>query len=148
MSNTEGDARAPATLSSHPSARARGRPDRLIFVYDGDSGLAAMLLDVVKKAAGREECALCEITYGPLGKRNAWRACEARLGLIVDELHRDELPQTWGISRRDLPCVLGRTGASMPFVLVTRDEIIACAGDVRSLEERLAAALSDLHGKR
>lgn len=45
------------------------QPDRVILVYDGDSGVRAMLMDVLEKATGREECALCEITYGPLGKR-------------------------------------------------------------------------------
>jgi hypothetical protein len=49
-----------------------------------------MLADVVKKAFGREDCAPCEITYSPLGKRQAWQGCEARLGMPVRELHRDE----------------------------------------------------------
>lgn len=47
---------------------------RLILVYDANGGLAAMLVDVVKKALGREDCALCEITYSPLGKRQSWQA--------------------------------------------------------------------------
>lgn len=123
------------------SAPAR-RPDRLILVYDGESGLVTMILDVVKKAAGREECPLCEITYGPLGKRGAWLACEARLGVVVDELHRDRIPDTWEISRADLPCILGRVGAQRPFVVVAREEIVACSGSVVALEAKLAAALS------
>jgi hypothetical protein len=117
-------------------------PDRLILVYDGDSGLGAMLLDVLKKAVGKEECALCEITYGPLGKRSAWRQCEARLGVIVDELHRDQLPADWGVSRAALPCVLGRVREERPFVLLTRDEISTCGGRVAILESRLLSALS------
>lgn len=56
-----------------PDQVASPPPDRLILVYDADSGLGAMLLDVVKKAVGREDCPLCEITYGPLGKRSTWR---------------------------------------------------------------------------
>jgi hypothetical protein len=114
----------------------------VILVYDGDSGLAAMLLDVVKKTAGREECALCEITNSPLGKRSAWRQCEVRLGLIVDELHRNQLPADWGISRGSLPCVLGRRREELPVVLITRDEISACRGSVELLESRLRSALS------
>jgi hypothetical protein len=112
------------------------------LVYDGDSGLGAMLLDVVKKAVGREECALCEITHGPLGKRGAWRACEARLRVIVDELHRDQLPVTWGVSRSDLPCILGRAGTERPYVVVPREEITSCRGRVGALEAKVVAALS------
>jgi hypothetical protein len=127
-----------------PSRQAR--PNRVVLVYDGDSGLRAMLVDVVKKSVGREECALCEITYGPLGKRGAWKTCEARLGTIVDEMHRDQLPDEWGIARSELPCVLGRTGTERPFVLLSREEIVACAGSVDELEHRVLAALSRHEG--
>lgn len=131
----------PASLAL-PKKGASPPPDRLILVYDGDSGLRAMLLDVVKKAVGKEECALCEITYGPLGKRRAWRQREARLGVIVDELHRDQLPADWGVLRAALPCVLGRVREERPFVLLSRDEISTCGGSVAALEGRLLTALS------
>jgi hypothetical protein len=114
--------------------------DSLMLVYDADAGLGAMLLDVVKKAVGREDCALCEITYSPLGKRRAWKACQARLGLEVRELHRNELPPRW---RGDLPCVLARAGAGDPFILVRRDEIAACGGSPEALEGRIRKALAD-----
>jgi hypothetical protein len=115
--------------------------NRIILVYNGDSGLGAMLLDVVKKAVGREDCALCEITYSPIGKRQAWAACEARLGIPVETKHRDDLPASWGISRTELPCILGRTGDDTPFVLLNRTEIAACQGSVEALERRLRSAL-------
>jgi hypothetical protein len=118
------------------------RIDRVILVYNADSGLAAMLLDVIKKAAGREDCALCEITHSPVGKRRDWAACERRLEIAVEELHRDQLPRDWGISRSELPCVLGRSGDNRPAVLLTRAEIEACRGSVAELERRLRAALT------
>lgn len=117
------------------------RPDTVILVYNGDSGLAAMLLDVVKKAVGREECALCEIVYSPLGKRRAWSACEARLGVAVKELHRDELPVEWNISQAQLPCILARSAEAAPTMLLTCDEIAACIGSVEALELRVRGAL-------
>lgn len=118
-----------------------GRPDRVILVYDGDSGVRAMLLDVVKKVVGREDCALCEITYSPVGKRPAWRACERRLGVVVEELHRDRVPAAWRLTAADLPCVLARVGDSIPVVAVTRDEIIACRGSMDALERRIAQSI-------
>src|SRR5579859_783295 len=104
--------------------------NRVILVYNGDSGLAAMLLDAAKKAAGREDCALCEITYSPIGKRRDWVACERRLDVAVEELHRDRLPREWGIARTELPCVLGRAGDERPFRLLGRADITACRGSV------------------
>jgi hypothetical protein len=118
------------------------RPDRLILVYAGDSGVRAMLLDVVKKAVGREECALCEITHSAVGKRGEWAACELRLGIAVDQLHRDELPASWKIDPAELPCILARRGEDVPRVLVSRDEIAACKGRVEDLEHRIVDALA------
>lgn len=117
--------------------------DRIILVYNADSGVAAMLLDAVKKLAGREDCALCEITHSPVGKRASWSACAARLGVPVDELHRDELPADWGVARGALPCILGRVGQERPFVLVSRADLDACDGRVDALEQRLRAALAE-----
>ena len=120
------------------------RPDRLILVYDADSGVRAMLADVLKKLVGREECALCEITYGAAGKRRAWAACEKRLRLIVDELHRDRIPHEWKLTRSDLPCILARRGAAKPFVLLTRREIADCGGSAEQLEQGIVDALQTL----
>jgi hypothetical protein len=119
-----------------------GPIDRIILVYNGDSGLGAMLLDVLKKAAGRDDCALCAITYSPVGKRRAWTACASRLGIPVEELHRDELPPAWGITRAQLPCVLGRVGEAQPFVLLTRTEIEGLGRSVEGLERQLRMALA------
>jgi hypothetical protein len=120
-----------------------GRPEnRIILVYDADSGLRAMLLDVVKKAAGKEDCALCEITYSPLGKREAWRRCEKSFGMRVEELHRDQLPPAWGISRGQLPCILLRGLDGPPIMLVSKDAISACRGSVEALERAVRSALS------
>ena len=63
----------------------------------------AVVLDVLKKAAGREDCALCELTYSPTGKRPARKACEARLGVAITELHRDRIPRDWNVQRGELP---------------------------------------------
>ena len=116
--------------------------DRIILVYDADSGVAALLLDVCKKLFGREDCALCALTYSPVGKRRAWSACAKGLGVAVEELHRDRLPADWGIARAELPCILGRAGDERPVVLVNRAEIIACHGSIDELERRLLAALA------
>jgi hypothetical protein len=117
-------------------------PDKIILVYNGDSGLGAILMDVLKKATGREDCALCEITYSPLGKRREWAACEQRLGVAVEALHRDRLPPEWGIGRGELPCVLGRSQGGRPTILLTRAEIAACRGSVAELERKLREALA------
>jgi hypothetical protein len=139
------DASTPHDEPARAVPRATTFPDRIILVYGSDSGFGPMLLDVVKKAVGQEDCALCEITHHPLGKRNAWRACEARLGIPVSALHRNELPDTWKIPHAALPCILAQFRTDRPSVLVSRDEILKCGGEVSALERCLRAALTG-HG--
>jgi hypothetical protein len=122
--------------------------DRIILVYDADSGFGAMLVDAAKKALGKEDCALCEITHGALGKREAWRRSESALGVIVDALHRNHIPNAWAISRTALPCILGRVGDKPPFVLVTRTEIEECGAELTALEHRLRTVLARFEGAR
>lgn len=132
-------------LDSPRPAHEQQRADTMILVYSGVSGLRALLLDVIKKAVGREDCSLCEIVYSPVGKRRAWTECAARLGVTVSEMHRDELPEAWGIQSADLPCVLGRARDAHPFVLVTRDEILACQRSPEALERAILAGLNQGH---
>lgn len=117
------------------------RPESLILVYDGESGLSALLLDVLKKAVGREDCALCEITNSPVGRRAEWKECVRSLGIPFSELHRDEVPTHWGVARADFPCVLARYAGTLPTVLVDRSEIASCRGDPAALEQRIRSAL-------
>jgi hypothetical protein len=115
--------------------------DYLILVYGSDSGLLSLLLDAAKKAVGREDCPLCEITYGPTGKRSGWAACESRLGIPVKEMHRDQVPESWGLAVPDLPCVLSQNGGQPPTVLLTRAEIQGCRGSAVALEATVRRAL-------
>lgn len=118
------------------------RPQSIILVFDADSGLRALVVDVLKKLSGREDCTLCEITYSPVGKRRAWVACARRLGVPIEELHRDQLPASWGITRAELPCILARPAQGDPTILVSRDALAACQGSVAELERRLREALA------
>ncbi len=116
-------------------------PDRVLLVYDADHGLAATLVDVVKKALGREDCALCEITHGAVGKREAWRRCEAALPVPVVGMHRDEVPAHWLLP--PLPCVVAQRGGDDPVVLVDRAAIEALrSGGAHALADAIRAALA------
>lgn len=114
----------------------------LILVYDADSGWRALALDVAKKWLGREDCSLCAITHGPLGPRGEWVACQARIGLSFEALHRDELPRQWHIAMHNLPCILVRRGDRTPELLLDREDIAACGGQATELELRIQSALS------
>lgn len=116
-------------------------PTRLILIYRGDAGVIPMILDVLKKSVGIEECPLCHATFGPTGMKKAWKECVQGLKFPVDQLHRNEVPRGWKIREEDLPCILVEHN-DQRSVLVDRATIAGCEGSPERLEAAVRAALS------
>lgn len=64
----------------------------LLFVYNADSGKLNALLDTAHKIVSPStySCRLCELTYGLMNEKQAWREFHQSLGERVVFLHRDE----------------------------------------------------------
>lgn len=79
--------------------------DRLIFVYNADTGILNSLKDWVHKIISPETypCSLCALTYNNLGMRHSWREFINELGMDVEFLHRDELVTQYGLKDVPLP---------------------------------------------
>ncbi|MFO0646496.1 MAG: hypothetical protein U0326_09685 [Polyangiales bacterium] len=126
------------------SARSDAAPElptRLVLIYRADAGVIPMIVDVLKKSVGIEECSLCHATFGATGMKRAWKACEQSLKVPVEHLHRNEVPPGWQVREEDLPCILvERAGARA--VLVDRATIAACGGSPERLEDATRAALA------
>lgn len=111
--------------------------DRLIFVYHASSGSVAAFVDTVKKLVMVKGCTLCAITHGVAGEKAEWKTCRESLGVPVDYLHLDEVPEAikplvagW------TPCILGATGDEY-VRLLGPDELARCRGSVADLKGRL-----------
>jgi hypothetical protein len=120
---------------------------RLALVYDADGGLVGEVRYVVGHLLGRAECALCDITHGPVKRKADFDALVARLeadGHHVEVHHRNEQSAAQAAaSTGHLPCVLVADVAEGPWaVLVSADELRSCGGDVGAFGEVLASALS------
>jgi hypothetical protein len=87
---------------AHPRAM-----DKLIFVYNADSGIINSVKDWAHKIVSPETyaCSLCALTYDNLGMRRPWRAFIKELGYEVEFLHRDELAEQYGIKNVNLPAI-------------------------------------------
>jgi hypothetical protein len=77
--------------------------DKIIFVYNADSGIINAMKDWAHKIVSPETypCSLCALTYDNLGMRRPWREFVQELGYEVEFLHRDELEEQYDI--RDVP---------------------------------------------
>ena len=72
----------------------------LIFVYNADSGLVAMLGDITHRIVSPQTypCKLCALTYSVNGMSRDWKNFVGALGRRVIFLHRDELQKLYGIA--------------------------------------------------
>lgn len=112
------------------------------MVYDADGGLVGEARYVVGHLLGRTECALCDITHGPVRRKADFDALVEQLGLPVEVVHRNEQDAAVAsVIAGHLPCVAARQAGEWS-VLLDADELRACAGDVGRLGERLQGALA------
>jgi len=79
--------------------------DKLIFVYNADSGILNAMKDWAHKIVSPETypCSLCALTYDNLGMRRPWREFVRELGYGVEFLHRDELEEQYRVKDAMLP---------------------------------------------
>lgn len=99
-------------------------PDRLIFVYNADGGIAQGIIDSVHKtlSPATYPCSLCAITYGTFTMDRRWRAWLKALPMAAVFYHKDDSPY------RDV---------TLPVVLVERDgqvETLVSAAQLNTLD--------------
>lgn len=110
------------------------RIDRLLLLFDADSGWWDVIMDSACKLLSLGGCALCTVTHGLTGERAGWRAYKEELGVPVSYLHRDEL--TSAQRNLNLPCVLAQLGGEQ-VVLVGPESLAECKGSLVALRRRL-----------
>jgi len=94
------------------------RRDRLIFVYNADSGILNTGMHGMHKMLfpSSYPCSLCAITYGTFSMRKEWKAFIEELSISVDFMHRDEWLKYTDRSD-DLPAVLYENSRGIEVVL-------------------------------
>ena len=114
---------------------------RLVGVYNAEGSLLGELRYIVGRARGTAHCELCDVTHGRLRKKAEFTRFQASALVPIDLLHSDERPgDIAALTDGCAPCVLAETSSGYRIVL-TRDEIARCRGEVRRFDEALTAAL-------
>ena len=122
---------------SEKQETSQQKVQRLLFMYDANSGKMGAFLDSARKLLMVGGCALCSMTHGTLGKKNGWKACKEELGVPIDYYHRDDMPaavreQVEG----NLPCIVAQTETEYAMLL-SPAVLQRCRGDVRDLKGRI-----------
>lgn len=111
--------------------------DRLIFVYNANSGTLNAIFESTRKLLRLNGCDLCQITHGLAGESSDWRNCKEELGVPVDYLHKDELDARMEEAvAGQLPAVVAEAEGHL-VLLLNADAVNRCRGSVSDLKGRL-----------
>ncbi|MFC0098567.1 hypothetical protein ACFFKH_13665 [Micromonospora marina] len=111
-------------------------------VYHADGGIRGELAYVVGKLLGRTRCGLCDVTHGPVRRKQQWDDLVARLGVSFHLVHLDERDSAVrDVSQGATPCVIAHTDAG-PILVLDPGEVDAAKGDVETFAELLRHALT------
>lgn len=70
---------------------------KLIFIYNADSGTRNMLIDSAHKifSPSTYACSLCDITYGAFTENKIWKKFRKDSDLEMEFLHKDEFQKQY-----------------------------------------------------
>jgi hypothetical protein len=97
-------------------------PERLIFIYNADGGIAQGVMDSVHKTLSPSTyaCSLCAVTHGVFRMDPKWRAWLKALPIPTEFEHKDDTPH------RDVP---------LPAILAERSGQVATLIGARELAD-------------
>ena len=120
--------------------------DRLVFVFNADSGRWNAFVDSTKKLLMINGCTLCSITHGMLGEKDEWNSCKESLGVTIDYVHRDEIHTALrDVVGNALPCIVAQVGSA--YLMLIKPEVLErCHGSVSELKGKIEyySAMKDL----
>jgi hypothetical protein len=116
--------------------------ERLTFVYDADGSLVGEVRYWVGTLFGAEHCSLCDITHSRWGRRKEFQECAARLGVPIDYLHRDDVPDAVRAAVPRWPAVVGHDDRDGVHLLLDAAALDAMHGDPAVFEAALREALA------
>ena len=99
--------------------------EKLIFVYNADSGLWNGYLDMAHKILSPKTypCSLCDLTYGIFKIRPEWDDFVKNTSIPLEFLHKDEFQAQYpDLQSLPLPVILKQKGNAVS-VLIDRREL-------------------------
>ena len=133
-------------MSDDSCPTPRGVIESLVGIYHANGTIFGELSYWIGARFGRTHCSLCSITHGSVREKPRWQACRASLAVPFITVHLDERGgDLIELTDHHTPCVVAHTDSG-PMILVTTQQLEACAGSPDQLVEtvRAAAASSGL----
>jgi len=119
---------------------------KLIFIYNADSGLRNLLIDGAHKilSPSTYACNLCDITFGAFTENKAWKKFRQELeanNMALEFLHKDEFAKTYRSKfgyKFTFPIVLIETANDLEIFVSTEElnELENAEGLITLLKKR------------
>jgi hypothetical protein len=79
--------------------------DKLIFIWNADSGIINTVKDFWHKALrpSTYQCNLCQTTFGTFGAKKEWKSFINDLGIDSEFLHKDEFLEKYDVKDAKYP---------------------------------------------
>lgn len=117
--------------------------DKIYFVWNEDFSLAAVFRAVGEVLRGKHSCSLCDIAYNRVTKKPEWKDYRRSLEIPSEELYRNQLiPTQREAAESEFPVVLADAGERV-VVLLGKQEIDSCNGDLDTFKRKLNKALDE-----
>lgn len=101
--------------------------EKLIFVYNADSGWHNSVMDSLHKVVSPKTyaCSLCAITFGVFLENEIWKNFREKSAIEMEFLHKDEFVKknnAYNLPSIEYPLILKRTKAEVQS-FITAEEI-------------------------
>jgi len=99
--------------------------EKLVFVYNADSGMLNAIMDSAHKlfAPTTYQCALCAVTHGLVGMRSGWKEYMRNLPYETRFYYRDGFREDWPGIREALPGIFFLASAHDIKILIAKSEL-------------------------
>ncbi len=99
---------------------------KLLFIYNADSGLGNLLLDGAHKilSPGTYKCSLCSLTFGAFLEKAQWKKFREEGTIEMDFLHKDEFNTQYNSKfghKLSFPIVLAETNLGLEIFVTTEE---------------------------
>ncbi|OWW24344.1 GTPase [Zobellia sp. OII3] len=119
---------------------------KLIFIYNADSGLKNALLDSAHKILNPStyNCNLCDITFGVFTENKIWKQFREQTDLEMEFLHKDEYKKQYASkfgNKFSFPIILAQGNGELQVFVSTEEmnTIEDAQSLMRLIEERVKA---------
>ncbi len=116
--------------------------EKLIFIYNADSGLVNTVKDFWHKALrpSTYQCNLCQTTFGTFGAKKEWKSFINDLRIDSEFLHKDEFLEKYDVKDAKYPSAYILKNGNLTL-FITQEEMNK-VGTLTEMEEMVSSKLN------